>query len=156
MTFRRIVFLSSVLFLASTLARAECDKPALKDQRKDPETIQKLEKAWSTAFLQRDTAFEACLLTPDFMEIRSNGKITHLSEELDLAAKHKGNVAPASDPSIPPSTVHIHGDVAVAYGLSPERMIDGKPYKSYFADYYVWKDGQWRVYFAQQTLFASI
>ena len=156
MTLRRIVFLSSVLFLASTLARAECDKPALKNQKKDPETIQKLEKAWSTAFLQGDTAFEACLLAPDFVEIRSNGKINHLSDELALAAKHKGNVVPASDPSIPPSTVHIHGDVAVAYGLSPERMVDGKPYKSYFADYYVWKDGQWQVYFAQQTLFASI
>jgi hypothetical protein len=66
-------------------------------------------------------------------------------------------VVPAPDPSVPPTTVHVHGDVAVAYGLSPERMIDGKPYKSYFADYYEWKDGQWRVYFfAQQTLFPSI
>jgi hypothetical protein len=156
MTLRGMVFRSSVLFLASVLASAECTNPVLKDQKKDPETIQKLEKAWSAAFSQGDTAFETCLLTPDFVEIRSNGKINLLNDELALAAKHKGNAIPAPDPLVPPSTVHIHGDVAVAYGLSPERMIDGKPYKSYFADYYVWKDGQWRVYFAQQTLFASI
>jgi hypothetical protein len=156
MTLRGIVLFSSALFLASSLVNAECTDPVLKDQKKDAETIQSLEKAWSTAFSHGDTAFETCLLTPDFMEIRSNGKINHLSDELALAAKHKGDVVPASDPSIPPSNVHIYGDVAVAYGLSPERMIDGKPYRSYFADYYVWKDGQWRVYFAQQTLFASI
>ena len=155
MTLRSIVFRSSLLFLASALASAECTNPVLKDQKKDPETIQKLEKAWSTAFSKGDTAFEACLLTPDFMEIRSDGRINRLSDELALAAKHRGDAVAASDPSIPPSTVHIHGEVAVAYGVSPVRMIDGKPYKSYFADYYVWKDGKWRVYFAQQTLFAS-
>ena len=47
-------------------------------------------------------------------------------------------------------------DVAVAYGLSSERMIDGKPYKSYFADYYVWKDGQWRVYFAADAVCVNL
>lgn len=52
MTLRSIVPLSCALFLASILAGAECANPVLKDQKKDTETIQKLEKAWSTAFMQ--------------------------------------------------------------------------------------------------------
>ena len=48
-------------------------------------------------------------------------------------------------------TVHIHGDAAVAYGISSEKLIDGKPHGSYFADSYVWNNGMWNVYFAQQT-----
>jgi hypothetical protein len=144
-----------MFFVACAGANAECANPELAHQNKDAETIQRLERAWSTAFLHGDTEFEACLLTEDFMEIRSDGKINHLSDELVLAAKHKGNTA-ADNPSIPPSTVHVHGDAAVAYGLSPERLVDGKPYRSYFADYYLWKDGHWHVYFSQQTSFAVI
>jgi hypothetical protein len=43
---------------------------------------------------------------------------------------------------------------AACYGISSEKLIDGKPHRSYFADYYVWKNGIWHVYFAQQTSFA--
>jgi hypothetical protein len=133
-------------------ARADCNRPALAHQQRDTATIQRLETAWTLAFLRGDTEFEACLLTEDFTEIMSNGSINHLSEELGLAEKNKGKAVTV--PNMPPITIHIHGDVAVAYGISSERLIDGKPHKSYFADYYVWKDGAWRVYFAQQTSFA--
>jgi len=133
-------------------ARADCARPALTHDRRDAATIQRLETAWTLAFLGGDTEFESCLLTPDFTEIMSNGNINHLSEELDLAERNKGKAVTA--PDMPPITVHIHGDVAVAYGISSEKLVDGKPYKSYFADYYVWKDGSWHVYFAQQTSFA--
>jgi hypothetical protein len=147
-------FLFCVLIVISTVgATAQCARPALADQKKDVETIQKLEKAWSMAFLTGDTEFEACLLTADYMEIRSNGQIHHLDEELAMAGKNKGKAAPTID--LPPSEVHIHGDVAVAYGVSPEKIVDGKKLRSYFADYYVWENGGWRAYFGQQTVFSS-
>jgi hypothetical protein len=49
----------------------------------------------------------------------------------------------------------MHGGVAVAYGISSEKVIDGKAHRSYFADYYVWKNRAWHVYFAQQTSFVK-
>lgn len=140
-----------VLLVTASGAKAECARPALADQKKDAATIETLEKAWSMAFLTGDTEFEACLLTADFMEIRSNGQIHHLDDELALAGKNKGKPVPNMD--LPASTVHIHGDVAVAYGVSPEKIVDGKKQRSYFADYYVWENGGWRAYFAQQTVF---
>jgi len=109
--------------------------------------------AWTVAFLSGDTEFEACLLTRDFTEIMSNGTINHLADELALAQKNKGK--PATTPDMPQITIHLHGNVAVAYGISSKKevMIDGKPCKSYYADYNVWRNGAWHAYFAQQTSF---
>ena len=154
MTSRTMQLLFSICSIAFTAdARADCARPALAHQRRDAATIQKLESAWSLAYLTGDAEFEACLLTPDFTEIMSNGSINHLSEELELAEKNKGKAV--TPPKMPLITIHIHGDVAVAYGISSEKLIDGKPHRSYFADYYVWKNGVWRVYFTQQTSFAA-
>ena len=153
-SFRTTQLLFSICFVVFTAdARADCARPALAYERRDAATIQRLESAWSLAYLTGDAEFEACLLTPDFTEIMSNGSINHLSEELELAEKNIGKAVTA--PNMPPITIHIHGDVAVAYGISSEKLIDGKPHRSYFADYYVWKNGVWHVYFAQQTSFAA-
>lgn len=149
---RSTVFLLSVcLVIFTTYAGAGCVRPALTHQRRDAATIQRLEMAWSVAFLTGDTEFEACLLTRDFTEIMSNGAVNHLADELALAQKNKGKTA--TTPDVPPLTIYLHGNVAVAYGISAQKMIDGQAYKSYYADYYVWKNGAWHVYFAQQTSF---
>jgi hypothetical protein len=153
MTLRSIHVLFAISLLVFAVdARANCTRPVLAHQRRDAATIQKLESAWSLGYLNGDAEFESCLLTQDFTEIMSDGSINHLSEELALAEKNKGKAV--TDPNMPSITVHMHGDVAVAYGISSEKVIDGKPHRSYFADYYVWKKGAWHVYFAQQTSFA--
>jgi Domain of unknown function (DUF4440) len=149
-TYQLLFCICLIVFAGS--ARADCNRPALAHQQRDTATIQRLETAWTLAFLSGDTEFEACLLTADFTEIMSSGNINHLSEELALAEKNKGKAVTV--PTMPPTTIHIHGDVAVAYGISSEKLIDGKPHKSYFADYYVWQNGAWHVYFAQQTSFS--
>jgi hypothetical protein len=132
---------------------AGCAHPVLKHQRQDQATIRQLERMWTIAFLTGDTQFERCLLTADFTEIMSDGNINHLNDELALAEKNRGKLV--TNPDIPPMTIKIHGDVAVAYYTpSSENVKDGKLHKSYFADYFVWKDGGWHVYFAQQTSFA--
>ncbi len=153
MTLRTMPLLFCICFAVFAAdARADCARPALAHERRDAATIQRLESAWTLAYLSGDAEFEACLLTPDFTEIMSNGSINHLSEELELAEKNRGKAVTA--PNISPITIHIHGDVAVAYGISSEKLIEGKPHKSSFADYYVWKNGVWHVYFARQTSFA--
>jgi hypothetical protein len=129
---------------------ADCARPVLAHQRRDEATIQRLENAWSIAFLTGDTELEACLLTPDFTAIMSTGNVMHLNEELALAAKNRGKTADPS--SLTPVQVHLHGDVAVGYGITT-KLVSGQQEKSYFADYYVWEKGGWRVYFAQQTAF---
>ena len=82
-TMQLLFFICLIVFAAD--ARADCDRPALAHQRRDAATIQRLETAWTLAYLGGDAEFESCLLTSDFTEIMSNGSINHLSEELGLA-----------------------------------------------------------------------
>lgn len=129
-----------------------CGQAALKNEHKDAATIQVLERAWSVAFRQGDTDFERCLLTPDFTEIGSDGKLDVLVDELKFAADNLGKNLPI--PPQPPTTVLIHGDVAVAY-VEVSHSKDGKSFSVYNADYYIWEGGAWHAYFSQQSRFGG-
>lgn len=138
-----IVTAPVVLILSSVVNANDCRFPTLAHEHRDVATIQALELEWTRAYLRGDTDFEACLLTPDFTEIMRNGDIKDLSAELALAAKNSAKPLPLGD--LPSGQVLLHGNVAVAYGRSTgERAMR-------YADYYVWENGHWRVYFAQQT-----
>jgi hypothetical protein len=146
-----IVAATGFVSLSSALqARSACQYPALLHQSRDLATIESLELDWTRAYLRGDTRFEACLLTPDFTEIMRSGEVKHLSDELALAAKNKANPLPMGE--IPKGTVLLHGNVAVAYGRS-QSASGARPTR--YADYYVWEEGHWRVYFAQQTEIAT-
>ena len=140
----------AMLVLSPVGKADDCQFPVLRHQHRDVATIEALELEWTRAYLRGDTHFEACLLTADFSEIMRNGEVKHLSDELALAAKNTANPLPMGE--IPKGTVLLHGNVAVAYGQS--RSASGARAMRY-ADYYVWENGHWRVYFAQQTEIAA-
>jgi hypothetical protein len=138
------------LLPATSRAQDTCGQAVLKGEHQDVATIQALERAWSVAFLQGDTDFERCLLTPDFTEITRAGSVKLLADELALAAQNRGKALPPPPPLQIP--VMIHGDVAVAYVPVPHSK-DGKTFTVYNADYYLWEAGAWHAYFSQQTQF---
>jgi hypothetical protein len=129
-----------------------CLQPALLHQRRDEATLQRLEQAWSLAFLTGDSEFERCLLAPDFTEIMSNGAIKFLADELALARANRGAQRPI--PPLPKAKVLIYGNVAVAYGRANGTAPDGSARVHWYSDDYVWRDGAWHVLFAQQTVAA--
>jgi hypothetical protein len=139
------------LILASSLARAAsaCDDPVLQRQSQDVATIVRLENAWSLAYLRGDPDFERCLLMPDFAEIMASGEIKSLGDELAMAERNRGKSL--AIPPLPAPTVLLHGSVAVGYGTSRSTGPDGKPRVKLYADYYVWENGEWHAFFAQQT-----
>ena len=147
-------FIFSFAFLVACIptqirAQNACTSQSLLHQQKDEATIQRLEKAWSVAYLRGDTEFEKCLLTPDFTQIMRNGEVKFLSDELGFAEKNKGKNLSIS--GLPGGAVLIHGDVAVAYGESKSTNANGRPKATRYADYYVWEHGTWHAFFAQQT-----
>jgi hypothetical protein len=131
-------------FAVAQKASGSCERPALLYEQKDVATLQRLETAWSIAYLKGDTEFERCLLTLDFTEIMGNGEVAVLKDELGFAEANQGKDLPI--PDLPKSTILIHGSAAVAYGTST-----GKGHLSKYADYYLWERGAWHAYFAQQT-----
>jgi len=131
------------------LAKDDCALPPLLNQREDAATIQRLESAWTDAFLHGDTKFMRCLLLPEFTEIMRSGDLKFLPDELAMAEKNREK-NPAL-PEMPKITVLIHENVAVAYGKSSSQSEDGKSRSRWYADYYLWEGAGWRVLFAQQT-----
>jgi hypothetical protein len=140
-----------VLFAPSIPLHAQttCDIDSLKGQQRDVATIQRLENAWTVAYLKADTNFELCLLSKDFTEIVRGGDVKVLSDELAFARKNEGKNLLI--PRLPEPTVLLHDNVAVAYGTSLSTGPDGKIKETRYADYYVWENGRWHAFFAQQT-----
>lgn len=130
-------------------AQDNCNLPQLMHQKKDTATIQRLEDEWSIAFLRGDTEFMRCLLIPDFTEITRSGELKFLRDELDMAAKNRGRNL--SVPELPKAKVLIYQNVAVAYALTTIAGADGKPHPRRNADSYIWTNGQWHVFFSEQT-----
>jgi hypothetical protein len=93
-----------------------CHGPELMNEHKDVATLQRLEAAWSIAYLKGDINFERCLLTPDFTEIMGCGDMAELKDELGFAVANQSNNL--SIPNLPKSTILLHGNVAVACGTS--------------------------------------
>ena len=148
----KTLLLSTTLPLAfcSTRLFAEgCNAPELMGQKQDAATVERLENAFTTAFLKGDTDFEKCLLLPNYAEVSRSGKWRELPDELAGTAKNQGKNL--SVPEMPKVDVLIHGDVAVAHGLFTFTTPDGKSMSTRFSDVYVWKESGWHVLYSQQT-----
>jgi hypothetical protein len=104
---------------SSAQGKGTCALQPLMHQRKDEATVQRLENAWSIAFLQGDVDLERCLLAPDFKEILRTGEVKVLADELEFAVKNKGKNL--TIPALPKSDVLIHGNVAVAEAYRGQR-----------------------------------
>jgi hypothetical protein len=151
MTLRAIP--SLLLLLAATVSAKgegnDCNFPQLRNQHQDAATIQRLEIAWSEAFLRGDTAFMSCLLAADYTEIMRSGELQTLSDELAMAEKNRGKDLKLSEQ--PTIRVLLHDNVAVAYGNTVVKSANGKSESRWYSDTYLWEDGQWHAFFAQQT-----
>jgi hypothetical protein len=141
--------LGILMALPVSMYAAHCQTESLLHQRKDVLTIDRLEEAWTLAYLRGDSDLERCILAPDFTEILRNGEIKFLQDELKFAESNRGKQLPI--PRFVKGTVLLHGNVAVAYGKSISKSADGSTLETRYADYYVWKAGLWHAFFAQQT-----
>jgi hypothetical protein len=144
-----LVIAFTLSFSSSRLFAEGCDAPDLTNQKQDAATVERLENAFTVAFLKGDTDFEKCLLLPNYAEVSRSGKWRELSDELEGAARNRGKNL--SVPAMPKVEVLLHGDVAVAHGLFTFTMPDGKSVSTRFSDVYVWKDNEWHVLYSQQT-----
>jgi hypothetical protein len=138
-----------LLFVSSQLKAEDCNIPELANQKHDAATVQRLENAFSIAFLKGDTNFEKCLLLPNYAETSRSGKWRTLSDEIETASRNRGRNL--SVPEMPKVDVLMHGDTAIAHGIFTFTSADGKTMTTRFSDVYVWKDDAWHVLYSQQT-----
>lgn len=144
-----LFFWLSTAFVSAVGEANNCGLPQLKNQQRNVETIQRLEMAWTGAYLRGDTALMGCLLAPDFTEIMRSGELKTLRDELAMAEKNRGK--DLKMPELPEIRVLLHENAAVAYGVSVVKSSDRRNMTRWYSDTYLWKNGQWHAFFAQQT-----
>jgi hypothetical protein len=106
------------------------------------------EHYWVDAIERRDAAALECLLAPDFSDINWQGRVLTRAEMLDgFTAKPRVTLA------LDDLTTDVVGDVAVVRGRNRQTGPDGKPAGAVrFTDIFVYRDGAWRAFRAQETV----
>lgn len=128
---------------ANTTPEQSCSAVSTPDQKKDEDTIRRIEQGWLTAEYQGNPRFLDCLLEPDYRTSGRDGKIRTRESVIDYAA-HASNPTRAV-PQLE-SIVFVHGDVSAAHSILRKTDKDGNPKEVHFVDTYVFHDGRWHAF----------
>jgi hypothetical protein len=123
--------------------RADCAAISTPNQKKDEDTLRRIEQGWLTAEYRGNPQFLECLLEPDYRTSSRNGKIRSREDVI-------GRVPQTTDltrevPKLE-SIVFVHGDVATAHSILRSTDKAGNPKEVHFVDSYVFHDGRWHAY----------
>lgn len=143
----RPLIVTTCLLLSTLQAHAaplECSKLQTADQRKDADTVRRIERDWLTAELHGHPEYLDCLLDPGYVVIVAKDNVVRSKADLlERVAKNRGK-----DTAVPPldTTVAVNGDFATAYSVMHGRKQDGTTYDVRFVDSYYFKDGAWHAF----------
>ena len=151
---RRLVFTGFVLLVASSLAAAQsasapaptpldCAAASISDQKKDEDTIRRIEQGWLTAEYHGNPQFLECLLEPDYRTSGRNGKIRSRKDVIDRVAQIAN---PSREVPKLESIVFVHGDAASAHSILRTTDKAGNPKEVHFVDSYTFHDGRWHAF----------
>jgi hypothetical protein len=142
MMLKTFLTLGTLIIASASPAESNvCRTSILPSQRKDAETITRLEKAWLTAEYRGDDRFLACLLDPEYhVIVAKKGEIRTRADLLDRVAKSKGG-----SKSIPAltTTVAISGSYATAHSSMTAVKESGESFTASYVDFYKFEDGRW-------------
>lgn len=127
-------------------AAPDCTALQAPNQKPDADSVKRAERAWLVAEFRGDVDTVACMLEPDYTEIRFNGSLGHKEDILKGAAKAKGSTKPI--PTVNWSGIVVNGNSATAYSVQDKHDLSGKPVKLFFTDAFVYRDGAWHPYFS--------
>lgn len=121
----------------------DCAAASIPDQKKDEDTIRRIEQGWLTAEYRGNPQFLECLLEPDYRTSGRDGKIRSRDDVL-------GHVKQTTDftrevPKLE-TIVFVHGDAATAHSIMHTTDKAGNPREVHFIDAYTFHDGRWHAY----------
>ena len=127
--------------VAATAAEPmNCAANSVSNQKKDEDTIQRIEQGWLTAEYRGNPKYLECLLEPDYRTSSRSGKIRTRKDVID-------RVQALTDPNkeVPKleTIVFIHGDSASAHSIMHSTDKAGNPKEVHFVDTYTFHDGRW-------------
>lgn len=143
-----IILVGLTLFMPSACAAQVCRSHVTPKQKRDAETIKRVEHDWAKAVMTGDVEYVRCLLTDDYQSVGWKGVVRNKDWVLSLT---KGNAGKQGEPPNNDATVAFHGDAVVRYADVAFADKDGSKLTVRFADFFVWDGGRWRAYYTQDT-----
>ena len=133
----RVLLVLYILSLLPLAAQTVCAK-----QPKTENALIAVERAWTSAYDQRDVAAMSCLLGPEYRHTAYDGKVIDRAEALTrLAGLSKEG---ATHHELLEVTPRLFGNVAVVYGGSRVSDPDGTVLgETRFTDVFVYRKGRW-------------
>lgn len=128
---------------AGTAPHADCAAVSTPDQKKDEDTIRRIEQAWLTAEYRGNPQYLECLLEADYRTSGRDGKIRSREDVI-------GRVSQTTDltrevPKLE-TIVFVHGDAASAHSIMHSTDKAGNPKEVHFVDTYIFHDGRWHAF----------
>jgi hypothetical protein len=128
---------------SSAATQADCAAVSTPAQKKDEDSIRRIERDWLTAEYRGNPRFLECLLEADYRTSGRDGKIRSRQDVI-------GRVLQTTDltrevPKLE-TIVFVHGDAATAHSIMHTTDKTGNPREVHFVDAYTFHDGRWHAY----------
>ncbi|MGC1169645.1 MAG: nuclear transport factor 2 family protein [Candidatus Acidiferrales bacterium] len=149
MTTKLLVMLALFYFLLNPAHAQNCSHEK-SDSKPDAESVARVEKEWTKAFLSGDTDYLECLLEPDYQSVSYTGEVRSRQDIIDKARAHRAKPIPM--PTLPAPTLQIHGDTAISRSDIdiPDPAVK-QPRKVRFLDVFSFYDGRWHAVYTQDV-----
>ena len=133
----------ALCLLAAVPAQArDCSAARVAPQRRDADTIQRIERGWLAAEYHGDVAFLDCLLSPGYGVIVAHDD--RVRSKADLLQRVAGNAGKDTPVPALQTRVVVDGDHATAYSTMRVTGKDGVEKTVQYVDAYVFDDGAWQ------------
>lgn len=120
-----------------------CASASIPNQKKDEDTVRRIEQGWLTAEYRGNPMFLECLLESDYRTSGRSGKVRSRQEVIDRVAQLTDLSREVPELEV---IVFIHGESATAHSILHSTDKAGNPKEVHFVDSYTFHDGRWFAY----------
>jgi hypothetical protein len=128
---------------SSPATQVNCATASTSAQKKDEDTIRRIEHDWLTAEYRGNPQFLECLLEPDY---RTSGRDAKIRSPEDVIGRVQQTTDFTRDVPKLESIVFVRGDAATAHSIRHTTDKAGNPREVHFVDAYTFHDGRWHAY----------
>ena len=128
---------------AEANSAADCAAASTPDQKRDEDTIRRIEQGWITAEYRGNPKYLECLLEADYRTSGKAGQVRTRQDVLDHVPLTTDMAKPVPALQV---IVFIHGNSAMAHSIMKTTDKSGSPKEVHFVDGYSFHDGRWFAY----------
>jgi hypothetical protein len=144
----QILGLALLAFLSTSAYRPATP---VSGERVDADSVLKVEREWTKAFVTGDADYLDQLLEPDYESVNYKGEVRSRQRIMDLARGHRDHPLPVP-PKITDPVIQIHGNAAISrLDAEIEDPATNRKRLVRFVDTFVFYDGRWHALYTEDV-----